>query len=196
MRRSFPIVLPLFLLVSLTLPACGALGKKTFSVAEASKEPYQLQLGDQLEISVWEHAELSQKIQVREDGTFPFPLIGSVRAAGRTTAELEKEIQDRLNQDYIINPQVSVRLIGAKFTAMGEVNNPGNYAIEGTLDLLSAISLAGGISKFGSSRVVVIRSVGDQKVVIRADVARILKGKDPNFSIQPRDTIYARRRLF
>ena len=266
-------------------------GSEFISPAEAFNQTYQLQLGDQLEITVWEHPELTQKIQIRDDGTFPYPLLGSLQAAGRTTSDLEKELHDRLDKDYIVNPQVtvrhagaeftilgqkgdsgshpiegnidlmtalgkagdiltlrtsaveiirrqgnrqvviranvdrllsgkdpnipilprdtlcvkaptagerkiSIRLVGAKFTALGEVNSPGNYPIEGNMDLLAAISLAGGISKFGSSNVEIIRSLGDEKVVIRANVDRILKGKDPNLSIQPRDTIYARRRLF
>ncbi len=261
------------------------------SPAEAFNQIYQLQPGDQLDILVWERPELSQKNQIREDGTFPYPLLGSIRAVGRTTTDLEKEIRERLDRDYIINPQVtvrlvdaqftvlgkkgdsgtypmegtldlmtaiskagdilmlrtspveilrrqgnkqvviranverllngkdpnipvlprdtiyvklptagerkvSIRLLGAKFTALGEMNPPGTYGIEGTIDLLTAVSLAGGISKFGSSRVEIIRSVGDQKMVIRSDIDRILKGKDSNPPILPRDTIYARRRLF
>ena len=272
-----------------THPA-GSVPIEFISPTEAFNQTYQLQPGDQLDIVVWERSELSQKNQIREDGTFPYPLLGSVKALGRTTGELEKEIEERLNKDYIVNPQVTVRLadaqftvlgqkgdsgtypiegtldlmtaiskagdiltlrtnpveiirrqgnkqvviranvdrllsgkdpnipvlprdtiyvkpptagerkvavrlLSAKFTALGEVNNPGSYGIEGTMDLLTAVSLAGGVSKFGSSSVEIIRSVGDQKVVIRADIDRILRGKASNPSILPRDTIYARRRL-
>ena len=92
--------------------------------------------------------------------------------------------------------KISVRITGAKFTALGEVNNPGVYPIDSALDVLGAVSLAGGISKFGSSRIEVIRTVGAQKVVIRANLDRILQGKDPNFRIFPHDTIHAKRRLF
>ena len=260
------------------------------SPSEAFGQIYQLQPGDQLEISVWQHAELSQKIFVREDGTLSFPLLGTVQAAGRAISEVEREIRDRLAADYLVDPQVtvhlfgtqfsvlgqrgqsgtfpiegnmdlltavskvgdietlktdqveilrhymgkqivietnvnqvlegqqpnvsilprdmiylrvpitegkvSVRLIGGKFTILGEVNSPGTYLIEGSTDVLAAISLAGGISKFGSSRIEVIRTRGKKKVVIRADISRILKGADPNFPILPRDTIFARRRLF
>ncbi len=263
---------------------------------EVVDQIYQLQVGDQLDIMVWEHPELSQKIQIRDDGSFAYPLLGNLQAAaGRSTGELETEIRDRLNESYLVNPQVNVRLINAqftilgqtensgfypiegsmdlmsaiskagdvltlrssrieilrragdqqviirtnvnqllsgrapnipvlprdtiymkvlekpatlenlkvairisnaKFTTLGEVNNPGAYAIEGSVDLLAAISLAGGISKFGSSKVEVIRTVGDQKIVIRANIERILRGKSANLTIQPHDTIYARRRLF
>lgn len=272
-------------------------GIEVITPAQALDHIYRLQTGDQLDISVWEHTELSVKAQLRADGTFPYPLLGSIPGAGRTTADLEKELKEKLDQDFLVNPQVTVRLTGtsytvlghkgetsgshsmegtvdlmtaiskagdvltlqrspveiirrqgdkqvvirahvkhllngqqpnipvlprdmiyvkpsapapeevipidlairlanAKFTALGEVNSPGTYSMEGFMDLLTAISLAGGISKFGSSNVEVIRSNGDQQVVIRANVDRILKGKDSNIPILPRDTIYARRRLF
>lgn len=258
--------------------------------AQALNQVYRLQVGDSVGISVWEHSELTLKAQVRSDGTFPYPLLGSVQATGRTTAELEEELRKQLDQNFLVNPQVTVhlgeaqftvlgqkgesgtfpmegttdlmtaiskagdlltlrtsrveiirrqgnkqvvirtnvdrllngqepnipvlprdtlyvkaaagsdlkvslRLLNAKFTALGEVNNPGTYSIEGSMDVLTAVSIAGGISKFGSSHLEIIRTLGDQKVVIRANIDRILKGRGANFPILPRDTLYARRRL-
>lgn len=261
---------------------------------EVFDQTYQLQAGDQLDILVWEHPELSQKVQLREDGGFAYPLLGTIQGAGRSAGEVEREIRDRLNESYLVNPQVTVRLINAqftllspkgtsgfyqidgsldlisalskagdltqepsrveiirrhgdrqvvirtsldnllrgrdpnipvlprdtiyvrivekpvtpentkvviritngKFTVLGEANSPGTYQIEGSIDLLGAISRAGGISKFGSSRVEVIRSVGDRKIVIRANIEHILQGRASNLAIQPHDTLYVRRRLF
>ncbi len=145
---------------------------------------------------MWGHADLARIAPVREDGTLSFPLIGDVRGAGRTLREVEREIQERLNSEYIVNPQVTIRLTGAKFSIFGEVNSPGTYVIEGTMDLLTAMSLAGGITKFGSNSIEIIRGERDKKLSIRANIERIVKGKEPNIEILPRDTIYARRRLF
>ena len=165
---------------------------QTFSPAEVFSQIYQLQVGDQLDFSVWEHPELSQKIQVREDGTFPFPLIGSVQAAGRTTSDLEKEIRERLDKDFIVNPQVSVRLIGAQFTVLGQKGSSGTYPIEGSLDLMTALGKAGDILTLRTSPVEIIRRQGNKQVVIRANVDRLLNGKDPNIPVLPRDTIYVK----
>jgi len=162
------------------------------SPAEAFNQTYQLQPGDQLDISVWEHAELSQKNQIREDGTFPYPLLGSIRAAGRTTTDLEKELNERLNQDFIINPQVTIRLVDAQFTVLGQKGDSGTYPIEGTLDLMTALSKAGDILMLRSSLVEIIRRKGDKQVVIRANVERLLSGRDPNIPVLPRDTIYVK----
>jgi len=156
---------------------------------EVPNEVYHLRLGDELDISVWGHDDLNKKVQIREDGTFSFPLIGNVQAVGRMLQEVEQEIQERLNRDYIVNPQVTVRLSGAKFSVLGEVKSPGPYPIEGTMDLLTAIGQAGGVNSSGSNHVEIIREQGEEKVTIRANMDRILKGKEPNFNILPRDAI-------
>ncbi len=261
------------------------------SPAGALAYSYQLVPGDQLDITVYKNDDLTQKVQLQEDGSFSFPLIGIVQAAGKTISAVEQELRERLDKDFLINPQVTVRfsraqfsilgqkgesgfyemtgsidlltaiskagdvqtlrnsqveiirrqgnkqvvirsnidnilngkepnlpilprdtlyirtptqdnrqvlvqIIGAKFTALGEISAPGSYPIEGPLDLLTAISMAGGITKFGSSRIEVIRSVGDKKVILRANIDRILTGRDSNIAIHPRDTLYVKRRLF
>ena len=159
-------------------------------LAEAMDHVYQLQRGDQLDITVWNQSDLNQKIQVREDGSFTFPLIGKVQAGRHSLPEVQKEIAERLNRDYIINPQVTVRLAGAQFSVLGQQGTSGSFPLDGTVDLLTAISKAGDIATLRSSRVELIRRQGDTQVVIRANVERILSGKDPNIPVLPRDTIY------
>lgn len=165
---------------------------ESISSAAAAQQIYHPQTGDLLDIFVWDHPELSQKIQVRDDGLFQFPLIGEVKATGRPIPEVEKEIRDRLNQDYIVEPQVTVRVTGAQYSVLGAKGDSGSFPLEGTLDLLSAISKAGDISTLRSSRVEVIRRHGNKQFSIRADVGRILAGKEINISILPRDTIYVK----
>lgn len=171
-------------------PEATSSPRRTVSIEEASKQIYRFQWGDELDISVWSHDDLNRKAQIREDGTFSFPLIGSVKAIGRSPQEVEQEIQERLDQEFLVNPQVTVRLYGARFSVLGEVQSPGWYATEGTTDLLTAISQAGGITKSGSSRVEIIRGQGKEKVTIQASIDRILEGKQPSIPIFPRDTIY------
>jgi len=91
--------------------------------------------------------------------------------------------------------QVKVTLLGAKYAVMGEVSRPGSYEMEERVDLLTAVSQAGGINKFGSSSIEIIRGEGEERVVIRVDLNRVIEGLDPNIAIQPDDTIYVRRRL-
>lgn len=170
--------------------------KRMISASEVTQQVYLLQFGDELEVSVWGHTDLNVKSPIREDGTFSFPLIGQVEAIGHSLKEVEESVRERLNRDYIVNPQVTARLTGARFSVFGEVQQPGSYPIEGSMDLLTAISIAGGITKFGSSRVEVIRGHGNEKVTIRTNLDRIVHGKEPNVNILPHDTVYVKRRMF
>lgn len=163
---------------------------RVISSAQAHSEVYRLRAGDELKVSVWDHDDLNQTVSIREDGTFSFPLIGDVQAAGRSLRQVEQEVQERLDRDYIVNPQVTVQLTGRKFSILGEVASPGSYPIEGTLDLLDALSKAGGLTKFASNRVEVIRENQGEKVAIQVHVDRILEGTEPNVSILPRDAIH------
>lgn len=165
---------------------------RVVSAAEVAPDTYRLRPGDQLDISVWGQDDLNQKVQVNEDGTFSFPLIGSVHTSGRSLGEVVKEIQERLDRDYIVNPYVTARLIEAKFSILGEAAQPGSYPIEGAVDLLTAISQAGGTTENASSDIEIIRERGKEKIAIQANLERILKGQDPVIDIFPRDTIYVK----
>ena len=168
-------------------PAASA---EILSPEQASQQVYVLQPGDQLDITVWDHPDLSQKTQIRDDGMFQYPLIGEVQASGRSISDVEKEVRERFDKDYIVNPQVTVRLVGAQFSVLGQKENSGTFPIEGTVDLLTAISKAGDISTLRSSRVEIIRRQGGKQVTIRAGINRILSGQELNIPVLPRDTLY------
>ncbi len=158
---------------------------------QALNQLYHIQPGDQLDISVWEYGDLNQKILVREDGSFIFPLIGTVSTNNRTISRIEQEITERLNRDYIVNPQVTARLTGAQFSILGmKSGESGNLPLDSSMDLVTALSKAGDIDTLRSSRVEIIRRVGEKRYSIKTDVDRVLRGKEPNIQILPRDTIY------
>ncbi len=171
----------------------GPGAQQVLTAKEVQSELYHLRLGDELAVSVWGHEDLSRKVQIREDGSFSFPLIGSVKAAGRSLEEIEKELQERLGRDYIVNPQVTVWLSGAKFSVLGEVERPGSYPLEGTVDLLTAVSLAGGMTQQGSNHIEIIRILGKEKIAIRTRLDLLLQGLEPTIAILPRDTIYLKQ---
>ncbi len=162
------------------------------SPSEIPEEPYRLQAGDRIEISVWGQPDLNRTAQIREDGFSPFPLIGSVQAAGRPLKEIEQEVQERLNRDFLVNPQVTARLAEAKISVLGDVKTPGSYILEGPLDLMAAITQAGGVTQLGPVKADVIRKQGDETLVIRAYPDAILLGKQPNVPLAPHDTVSVR----
>lgn len=171
------------------LPVEGA--TQELAPQQAFGQLYQLQPGDQLDVSVWNYGDLNQKVQLREDGSFVFPLIGTVAAAHRTLPSVETEIAERLNKDYVINPQVTIRLTGAQFSILGmKGGESGNLPLEGSMDLVTALSKAGDIDTLRSSRVEIIRRMDHKRYSIKTEVDRVLRGKEPNLPILPRDTIY------
>ena len=173
-------------------PGDAPLLQRSVSPSEIQEDAYRLQPGDSLSIQVWNHGDLNREVVIREDGSFAFSLIGEVKAAGRGIRDIEREILQRLDKDYIVNPGVSAALVKATFTVLGQVEKPGAYPTDGTLDLLTALSLAGGIAKGGLSEVELIRPRGAEKRVVRMDADQILEGKQPNLRVLPRDTIYVK----
>ncbi|MBI5605159.1 MAG: polysaccharide biosynthesis/export family protein [Deltaproteobacteria bacterium] len=115
---------------------------------------------DMIEITVWGHEDLKRMVPVSLEGTITFPMIGEVRAAGKSTQQLEKELARKLGDGYLKNPQLTVTVKdykSQKVFVMGEVKNPGTYPITKENNLLFALSQAGGFTKDAGEEVVVIR---------------------------------------
>ena len=121
---------------------------------------YMLGPEDMIEITVWGHEDLKRMVPVSLEGTITFPMIGEVRAAGKSTQQLEKELAQKLGDGYLKNPQITITVKdfkSQKVFVMGEVKNPGTYPITKENNLLFALSQAGGFTKDAGEEVVVIR---------------------------------------
>lgn len=142
--RSF-----LLLLVLLALFARGASG-----------QDYIIGPRDVLKITVWGQQDLSQNYNVSAEGTIMFPLIGEVRAAGLTEAQLGQQLARMLEKDYLVNPQVLVSVAeykSKKVLVLGEAEKPGSYPLTGETTVLEVISQAGGLSKNSGKQLVLVR---------------------------------------
>jgi polysaccharide biosynthesis/export protein len=95
--------------------------------------PYLIGPFDKLVIDVFGIEELSKKeVQTDAGGRISFPLAGIIEAAGRTPAELEQILVDRLRGRFVRNPQVTVNLketVSQVITVDGEVKEPGLYPV-------------------------------------------------------------------
>lgn len=112
-----------------------------------------------VDITVWEAPDLTKSLVVRSDGTIDYPLLGSIPALGLTTAELQKEIQDKLAKGYVKNPQVAVSIKeynSKKILVFGEVSKPGLYKLRGEIPLLELLFMVGGVGK-DAKRLTIIR---------------------------------------
>ena len=167
---------------------------------------YTIGAGDVLLVNVWGHEDLSREVVVSEKGTFSFPLIGGVEAAGLTIKELEARLGTLLSAGYLVNPYVTIRIKGfesKKVYVLGQVRSPGTYSLDKETSLIEIISRAGGVSDDAGWIIEVVRpsrKVHDKPVtpeeaekeeIIRVDVEGLLGGRpEDNIRIEGGDTIF------
>jgi polysaccharide export outer membrane protein len=128
---------------------------------------YEVQPGDVLQISVWREADLNQQVLVRPDGGFSFPLAGDISAIGKTVEELRAELTQRLSRfipDLFVNVAV-LEINGNKVYVIGQVNQPGEFVVNPRVDVMQALSLAGGTTAFASLQNIFVlrRENGEQR---------------------------------
>jgi polysaccharide export outer membrane protein len=119
---------------------------------------YRLQAGDLLEVSVWKETDLQREVLVRPDGTFSFPLAGEIDARDKTVEDVRLALVDKL-QKYVPSPSVSVavkQIGGNRVYVVGRVNKAGDFPLITALDVMQAISLAGGLTPFAAVNDIVI----------------------------------------
>lgn len=154
---------------------------------------YSIGPEDMLEVSVWREEDLQRQVLVRPDGKISFPLAGDIPAAGRTTEQVQQDISERLKR-YIPEPVVTVTVvtIGGKIYVIGQVSNPGAYVIGRYVDVLQALTLAGGLTPFASeNKIKVLRREGGREVVFPFEYADVKKGKnlEQNVILRGGDTV-------
>ena len=136
------------------------------AVATPDQDKYLLGPEDAIEISVWKEPDLTKQLVVRPDGKITYPLIGEVQASGRTVKQLQEEILKRLEK-YVTDAHVTVILLKAqnyKIYVTGKVNKPGDFLIGKPVNVMQAISMAGGLTPFASpGSIMVLRTGGRQR---------------------------------
>lgn len=153
---------------------------------------------DVLEILVWKNEELSRVCIVRPDGMITLPLVGDVKAAGRTPDDLQSEIVSRLGeyQQTVVASVIVQEIKSYKVYVLGEVEAPGVYPITSKTTVMQAIALAGGFTEYASkNKVTLIRANSTQgeekKIRIRfSDIVDVDETDDNNLVLNPGDTIF------
>ena len=162
--------------------------------ARDSGPRYEVQPGDLLHVSVWKEADLDQDVLVRPDGGFSFPLAGDVRATGKTVEEIRTELTERLARfipDLFVT--VAVREInGNKIYVIGQVNRPGQFVVNPRVDVMQALSLAGGTTTFANvNGIFVLRRELDRQRTMAFDFNDVANGKrlEQNVLLQSGDVV-------
>ncbi len=143
---------------------------------------YTMNAGDTLDISVWKEEELTKKdVIVRPDGKLSFPLAGQIVARGRTVADIEAEITTRLKR-YIAEPVVSVsvkNLDGCRIYVIGQVTKPGSFVMNPRVNVLQALSLAGGMTPFAAvNDIIVLRGSAGAQHALPFHYGEVVKGRN------------------
>ena len=112
---------------------------------------YSLATGDVILVRVYAEDDLTMELSVPENGRVDYAFVGEIMLAGKTVSLVQQEIYQRLLGDYLIEPRVSVMIVGYRnFYIYGEVARPGSYSWEPGLTVRKAITLAGGLRERAS----------------------------------------------
>ena len=162
-------------------------------------DAYRIGADDTLQIDVFGHDDLNKTLKVSPHGLISFPLIGKLRAEGRTVDDLADEITQRLSANYIQDPHVTVSIweyLSQWVSVMGEVAQPGRYYMTGPMSLIDALSQAGGLTEKAGKEIVVTRrreamnpaSAGE---VFRVEVSALLSALEggSNLRLQSGDVV-------
>jgi polysaccharide export outer membrane protein len=142
---------------------------------------YEVQPSDRLQISVWKEPDLTQEVIVRPDGAFSFPLVGEVNAVGKTVEEIRRELVQQLSrviQDAVVTVAV-LEIRGNKIYVIGQVVRPGEFIVNPRVDVIQALSLAGGTTPFASpSEIFVLRRDGGQQRRLPFNMEAVVRGRE------------------
>jgi len=158
-------------------------------VAGIDPSTYRVGPEDVLEISVWREETLKKEALVRPDGGISYPLIGEVQVAGKTVLEIRDEIARRLEK-FIPEPAVSVAIfkVGSqRVYVIGKVNKPGDFPVGRYVDVLQALSMAGGLTPFADANDIrIMRREGERQVVLPFEYSRVVRGQKLEQNVQLR----------
>lgn len=200
------LLLGLFALFALLGCQSNQLSKPTATAApDLSSLPYEIGVGDQLQVMVWRNPELSMSVPVRPDGFVSVPLVGDIKAAGATPEQLASQIEESI-KSYVRTPQVTVIVTSPssseylhRVRVTGSVGAPASLQYRKGMTVLDVILEAGGVTEFGKSNATKLyRNFEGLQEVYDVKLDDILKKGDleTNYVLFPGDILTVPERLF
>jgi polysaccharide export outer membrane protein len=185
-------------LVSATLVAATLVftGGVPAQAQQANIQPYLLQPGDMLDISIWGEEDMRRQVLVLPNGMISYALAGHINVAGMTPEMAEAEVKRRLVEgNYYVDPPLTLSVVqtrGHELFVMGRVRNPGAITATRRLDVMQTLSLAGGLDEFADKNaIMIIRRDGNRQNMFRFNYSDVVSGKDltSNIVLQPGDVL-------
>ena len=164
------------------------------SLNVSAQNAYRLNPGDILSISVWNEEALQQEVMVLPDGTISFPLVGIIKVADRTPAQVQEELKQKLSR-LIPDPEINLAVsavAGNNIFIIGKVVLPGRFPMTSPIDVVQAISLAGGFTPYAETKKIqILRRIGTKQKVINFNYNKVADGKalETNILLRSGDTI-------
>lgn len=154
---------------------------------------YTIGPGDILDVSVWKNNELTKLVPVLPDGYISFPLVGEIRAAGKTVSEFKKYLEDKL-LPYMPEPSLSVivKEVNIKIYVIGKVNRPGIFGLNTNINVLQALTMAGGLNPFAKrNEIKILRKIGNETKIYAFIYDDVADGKNlgQNIDVERGDVI-------
>lgn len=168
-----------------------------FFVSAGSAEPYKIGAGDVLKIEVWKNPDLTATKVALPDGTIHFPLIGELKVEGMSATQLEKKIISLIDK-YVSDPIVTVtieQVNSLMIYVIGKVNRPGRFILNDDVDVLQALSLAGGLNPFAKEKEIkIFRKKGIDTAIFNFDYKQVSQGEnlEQNMILNKGDVIVVR----
>jgi len=160
--------------------------------------------GDLIDVKVFQEPDLESTLRIAQDGAIVFPLIGRVMVGGQSPLAAARLIQNLLDKDYLVNPQVTLLVTEyavRSFTVLGEVQKPGTYDMPDReeVSLLEAIGMSGGYTRVANAgSVTVKRKIRDQETIYHLNAKKMAArgGASGTFDIEPGDVITVSESIF
>jgi protein involved in polysaccharide export with SLBB domain len=183
-----------------SLGGCSDPPPSEYPTQQVYVEDTTLGAGDVFEVRVFRQDDMTGTYSVSSEGTISFPLIGEVAVAGKSPADVERELRERLADGYLQDPQVSVLVKeykSKKISVFGQVREPGTFAYAEGMTVVEAVAQAGGFTDLArKNAVTVTRAVSTEKTKFTVPVEDIGEGKANNFYLRPGDVVFVPRRLW
>jgi polysaccharide export outer membrane protein len=167
---------------------------KTPPVPSTADSTYIIGPSDKLDISVWNQPQLTRMVPVRPDGMISLPLINDVQASGRTPEQLRSILTEKWAK-FVNDPQVTVIVAlmdSQRVYVLGQVGRVGAFPMLPGMNVLQAISTAGGLTLFAKeSSIYVLRTENGKQLRFPFDYKAVMSGKKPeqNIVLKPGDTV-------
>jgi protein involved in polysaccharide export with SLBB domain len=156
--------------------------------------------GDVFEVRVFQEPDLSGVYRLASDGSISFPLCGRLELGGLSVSAATERITQCLSNGFLRNPQVSIFIKeynSKKIFVFGEVQKAGTFQFEDGMNIVQAITLAGGFTaRAARNSTSVIRNMNGADRRLSVGVEDIGLGRAENFMLHPGDIIFVPESLF